>query len=93
MRRPGPAPSATERDNGNAVEEWARTGSDSEASSSPNKGRKCVHRYRHKTESVYRRYAIADKAAQEEGVEKLARLLDARTEPRKTVSIQEATGL
>ena len=29
----------------------------------------------HKTESVYRRCAIADKAVQEEGLEKLARLL------------------
>jgi hypothetical protein len=35
----------------------------------------------HKTESVYRRYAIADRAAQEEGVEKLARLFDARETP------------
>lgn len=28
----------------------------------------------HKTESVYRRYAIADKVALEEGVEKLVKL-------------------
>ena len=32
----------------------------------------------HKTEAVYRRYAIVDSAAQREGVEKLARLHDAR---------------
>ena len=43
----------------------------------------------HKTESVYRRYAIADAASLSEGVEKLARLED---EPRKVVPIQEARG-
>ncbi|MEX2527231.1 MAG: hypothetical protein WEA09_06290 [Gemmatimonadota bacterium] len=45
----------------------------------------------HKTESVYRRYAIADPVAPAEGVEKLARLHnDHHQRQRKMVSIQEA---
>lgn len=45
----------------------------------------------HKTESVYRRYAIADEAALHEGVEKLARLHE-RTgdEARSVVPMEEA---
>ena len=47
----------------------------------------------HKTESVYRRYAIADQRALEEGVEKLARLhATTATESRKVVPMQEAAG-
>lgn len=48
----------------------------------------------HKTESVYRRYAIADAKALEEGVQKLARLHEATTETtaRKVVPIKHATG-
>ena len=42
----------------------------------------------HKTEAVYRRYAIADKRALEEGVEKLARLHAAPTQPRKVVPMR-----
>jgi integrase len=42
----------------------------------------------HKTESVYRRYAIADKDAQEEGVEKLARLYE-RQEPRTVIPFRK----
>ena len=41
----------------------------------------------HKTEAVYRRYAIADKAAASEGVQKLAALHAAPKEPAKVVSI------
>jgi integrase len=48
----------------------------------------------HKTESVYRRYAIADEAALSEGVEKLARLHASRgpkgAEGRSAVSLREA---
>ena len=45
----------------------------------------------HKTEAVYRRYAIADAAALTEGVEKLARLhATAPAEPRKVVPIPAA---
>jgi hypothetical protein len=45
----------------------------------------------HKTESVYRRYAIADAAALREGVEKLAALHAATgKEARKVVPIREA---
>jgi integrase len=45
----------------------------------------------HKTEAVYRRYAIADAAALAEGVEKLARLHATRSaEPRKVVPIGSA---
>jgi hypothetical protein len=45
----------------------------------------------HKTEAVYRRYAIADAAALAEGVEKLARLHATRTvEPRQVVPINSA---
>ena len=44
----------------------------------------------HKTESVYSRYAIADKAAQEEGVEKLARLFEGKKEPRTTIPMKAA---
>jgi len=44
----------------------------------------------HKTESIYKRYAIADRAAQEEGVEKLARHLDGRGRgERKVVPLQK----
>jgi integrase len=43
----------------------------------------------HKTESVYRRYAIADSRALEEGVEKLARLFESQ-ERRTVVPIREA---
>jgi integrase len=42
----------------------------------------------HKTEAVYRRYAIADAAALSEGVEKLARLHSAKQEPSKVVAMQ-----
>jgi integrase len=42
----------------------------------------------HKTESVFKRYAIADKAAQEEGVEKLARLLEGKEE-RKVIPLRK----
>jgi len=45
----------------------------------------------HKTESVYRRYAITDSKALEEGVGKLAKLhADAPSEGRSVVPIQEA---
>jgi integrase len=45
----------------------------------------------HKTEAVYRRYAIADAAALAEGVEKLARLHATRAaEPRQVVPIGSA---
>jgi integrase len=48
----------------------------------------------HKTEAVYRRYAIVDKSAQEEGVAKLAKLYATESEkaPRKVVSINERAG-
>jgi hypothetical protein len=42
----------------------------------------------HKTEAVYRRYAIADAAALAEGVEKLARLHSAPAEPAKVVPMR-----
>lgn len=44
----------------------------------------------HKTEAVYRRYAIADKAALEEGVGKLAALHGSDRASRKVVPINEA---
>ncbi|MDX1674962.1 MAG: hypothetical protein R3314_09220 [Longimicrobiales bacterium] len=44
----------------------------------------------HKTESVYRRYAIADESALKEGVEKLAALHDDSQESRKTVPMRRA---
>ncbi len=45
----------------------------------------------HKTESVYRRYAIADEAALQEGVEKLARLhKNGGNEGRSVVPMKEA---
>ena len=45
----------------------------------------------HKTEAIYRRYAIADEVALAEGVEKLAKLHDGgRQEGRTVVPIQEA---
>lgn len=45
----------------------------------------------HKTEAVYRRYAVADAAALAEGVAKLAKLHAAAPEEgRKVVPIQEA---
>jgi integrase len=44
----------------------------------------------HKTESVYRRYAIADRKAMEEGVEKLARMHNGGREGRKVVPLREA---
>jgi hypothetical protein len=44
----------------------------------------------HKTEAVYRRYAIADAAALAEGVEKLARLHATRS-ARRVVPIGSAT--
>jgi len=44
----------------------------------------------HKTESVYRRYAIADRKALEEGVEKLARLHGGGQEGRTVVPMKEA---
>lgn len=45
----------------------------------------------HKTEAVYRRYAIADAAVLREGVEKLARLhAAAKPEPATVVPIAEA---
>lgn len=45
----------------------------------------------HKTEAVYRRYAITDSKALEEGVGKLAKLhADAPSEGRSVVPIQEA---
>jgi integrase len=43
----------------------------------------------HKTESVYRRYAIVDSVAQAEGVAKLAAL---HSEPAKVIPIQQAKG-
>lgn len=47
----------------------------------------------HKTESVYRRYAIADTKAQEEGVAQLARLhASGEGEERTVVPLQEAAG-
>ena len=47
----------------------------------------------HKTEEVYRRYAIADRVALEEGVEKLARLHATPTGARKVEPIRrEASG-
>jgi integrase len=46
----------------------------------------------HLTESVYRRYAIADSRALAEGVEKLARLHAAPAEPPKVVPIASAQG-
>jgi cobalamin biosynthesis Mg chelatase CobN len=39
----------------------------------------------HKTEAVYRRYAIADSTALAEGVEKLARLHEAEPHERRVV--------
>ncbi len=44
----------------------------------------------HKTESVYRRYAIADEAALQEGVEKLAALHQDDEEGRTTIPLKEA---
>lgn len=44
----------------------------------------------HKTESVYRRYAIADEAALQEGVEKLARLHGDSDEGRSTIPLRAA---
>ncbi len=44
----------------------------------------------HKTESVYRRYAIADTAALEEGVAKLARLHETQPCKRKAVPFRQA---
>jgi hypothetical protein len=41
----------------------------------------------HKTEAVYRRYAIADARALTEGVEKLAALHAQPAEPRKVLPI------
>ena len=46
----------------------------------------------HKTEAVYRRYAIADKAVLEEGVEKLAALHKEARKTRTVVPIEEARG-
>lgn len=47
----------------------------------------------HRTEAVYRRYAIADEAALAEGVQKLARLHTAdEKEPRRVVPIDERRG-
>jgi integrase len=46
----------------------------------------------HKTEAVYRRYAIADARALAEGVEKLARLHQDRMNERSVRPLQEATG-
>jgi hypothetical protein len=46
----------------------------------------------HKTEAVYRRYAIADSRALAEGVETLARLHGGAAEPAKVVPIQAARG-
>ncbi len=45
----------------------------------------------HKTDSIYRRYAIVDAAAQAEGVEKLAKLYETRGDTaRKVVPLKEA---
>lgn len=44
----------------------------------------------HKTEAVYRRYAIADQVALSEGVEKLARLHQGVGEGRKVIPMREA---
>lgn len=44
----------------------------------------------HKTESVYRRYAIADSRALAEGVEKLAKLHSGPQEPRKVIPMDRA---
>lgn len=44
----------------------------------------------HKTESVYRRYAIADKAAQEDGLAKLSDHLSGEKPERKTASLDAA---
>lgn len=44
----------------------------------------------HKTESVYRRYAIADKAAQEDGLAKLSGHLSEKRPDRKTVPLDSA---
>ena len=44
----------------------------------------------HKTESVYRRYAIADSRALAEGVEKLAKLHSGSGEPRKVIPMDRA---
>ncbi len=46
----------------------------------------------HKTESVYRRYAIADQTALEEGVQKLAKLHAGDREGRTVTPIEEAIG-
>jgi hypothetical protein len=46
----------------------------------------------HKTESVYRRYAIVDSAAQSEGVAKLAALHSGPAEPSKVVELKAAEG-
>ncbi len=43
----------------------------------------------HKTEEVYRRYAIADAGAMQEGVEKLSRLHAEKQEPAKVTRIQK----
>ncbi|MEX2582585.1 MAG: site-specific integrase, partial [Gemmatimonadota bacterium] len=43
----------------------------------------------HKTEAVYRRYAIADHAALSEGVEKLAKLHGAEPEPAKVIPMRQ----
>jgi hypothetical protein len=45
----------------------------------------------HKTEAVYRRYAISDATALSEGVEKLARLhAETPARPRSVVPMREA---
>ena len=44
----------------------------------------------HKTENIYRRYAIADQTALEEGVQKLAKPQAGDTDGRTVVPIQEA---
>ena len=47
----------------------------------------------HETESVYKRYAITDRASQEEGAAKLAKFhAETATEPRTVVPIEEANG-
>jgi integrase len=44
----------------------------------------------HKTEAIYRRYAIADEEALREGVEKLAKLHGGPQEPRKVIPLEGA---
>lgn len=41
----------------------------------------------HKTEAIYRRYAIVDAAALAEGAEKLAKLHEAGSKPAKGVAL------